>query len=311
MCNDINYGFRYNYCMHLDTVCYEGNLNEPAIIFIHGLGMDKTIWVDPSSSRILGGMFPLRILLNKRDREKQQDNPQTLFDDLRLKGYPVITWSQKRPAGPIGSAASELNEIVRIAYKLTKAGIILIGHSRGGLIGRKYLLRRDRSIKALITISTPHKGSSLARVVNYVSPLLSILTPFFPAGDKSTRLFAIKRIFEFLRSRALKELLPESRFFKSMNDGPLEWVYYISAGGTNPTLFHFYNFSFPDVLDRIIPENLYPEELKKGRGDGLVSAESSKIPWSHEHYNFGLNHAEILFDEGVRKTILKSIENIS
>ena len=297
--------------MNLETVCHEGNLDKPAIIFIHGLGMDKAIWVNPSNSRILGGMFPLKILLNKIPSDERPYNLQTLFDDLRLKEYPVITWSQRRPASPINSAVSELSEIVKIAYNLTKAGVILIGHSRGGLIGRKYLLKKDQSIIGLITISTPHKGSSVARVANYLTPVVSILNPLFPVKDKGTRSFAIKRIFEFLRSRALKELLPESRFLKSMKDGPLDWVNYISVGGTNPTLFNLYNFSFPDIFEKVIPENLYPEELKKGRGDGLVSAESSKIPWTHEHYNFELNHAEILFDEDVRDLLVRLIERLS
>src|SRR4030042_2589145 len=260
--------------MNLETVCHEGNLDKPAIIFIHGLGMDKALWVNPSNSRILGGMFPLKILLNKIPSDERPYNLQTLFDDLRLKGYPVITWSQRRPASPINSAVSELSEIVKIAYNLTKAGVILIGHSRGGLIGRKYLLKKDQSIIGLITISTPHKGSSVARVANYLTPVVSILNPLFPVKDKGTRSFAIKRIFEFLRSRALKELLPESRFLKSMKDGPFDRVYYVSVGGTNPTLFNLYNFSFPDIFEKVIPENLYPEELKKGRGYGLVSAES-------------------------------------
>jgi pimeloyl-ACP methyl ester carboxylesterase len=296
--------------MNLETVCYEGNLDKPAIIFIHGLGMDKAIWVNPSNSRILGGMFPLKILLNKIPSDERPYNLQTLFDDLRLKEYPVITWSQRRPASPINSAVSELSEIVKIAYNLTKAGVILIGHSRGGLIGRKYLLKKDQSIIGLITISTPHKGSSVARVANYLTPVVSILNPLFPVKDKGTRSFAIKRIFEFLRSRALKELLPESRFLKSMKDGPLDWVNYISVGGTNPTLFNLYNFSFPDIFEKVIPENLYPEELKKGRGDGLVSAESSKIPWCNEHYDFDFNHAQILFDELVRETLVKAIDRI-
>ena len=58
----------------------------------------------------------------------------------------------------------------------------------------------------------------------------------------------------------------------------------------------------------MIPENLYPEEIKKGKGDGLVSAESSKIPWSNEHYNFPLNHAEILFDKSIRDKLVEAIE---
>jgi pimeloyl-ACP methyl ester carboxylesterase len=316
--------------MRLDVVFHKGSNNKPAVIFIHGLGMDRDIWVNPSSSCILGGRFPIKSLLGKRPSAKDfglfRDMPgenvlefstgeqpgdiQTLFDDLRFKGYTVITWSQKRPSGTIDSAVKELHEIVIAVHKMTEAGIILVGHSRGGLIGRRYLMRKDRLIRGLITISTPHKGSSIARVASYLSPLVSVINPLFSGGDEGTLSFTIKRIFDFLKSRALKELLPESRFIKSLKDGPLEWVHYTSVGGTNPTLFSIFNISFPDVFEKIIPENLYPEDIKKGKGDGLVSAASSRIPWCHEHYNFELNHAEILFDKGVRDKLVEAIDRI-
>jgi len=297
--------------MKLDIASYHGSIDKPAIVFIHGLGMDKNIWVNPSESRILGGMFPLKILLDKKNTVKNVEKIQTLFDDLRQRDYSVITWSQKRPAGPINSAVKELHEIIIEARKMTNAGIILIGHSRGGLIARKFLFKQDKSIKGLITISAPHKGSSVAKVAKYISPLVSLLHPFIPAGNKGGPAFAIKRIFEFFKSTSLRELLPDSNFFKSIKDGPLNGVHYASVGGTKPTLFNLYNMSFPDIFKKVIPDNLYPEEMKMGKGDGLVSAESSKIPWSHEHYNFAFNHAEILFDEDVRDMLGKTVKNIT
>ena len=297
--------------MKLDIASYHGSIDKPAIVFIHGLGMDKNIWVNPLESRILGGMFPLKILLDKKITVENVDKIQTLFDDLRQRDYSVITWSQRRPAGPIDSAVKELHEIIDEAQKMTKAGIILIGHSRGGLIARKYLFKQDKSIKGLITISTPHKGSSVAKIVKYLSPLVSMINPLVPNGDKGTLSFSIKRILDFFKSRALKELLPDSNFFKSIKDRPLKGVHYASVGGTKPTLFSLYNMSFPDILEKVIPENLYPEEMRMGKGDGLVSAESSKIPWSHEHYNFAFNHAEILFDNGVRDVLGKIIERLT
>jgi pimeloyl-ACP methyl ester carboxylesterase len=297
--------------MKLDIASYYGSIDKPAIVFIHGLGMDKNIWVNPSESRILGGMFPLKILLDKKITVENVEKIQTLFDDLRQRDYSVITWSQRRPAGPIDSAVKELHEIIIEAQKMTKAGVILIGHSRGGLIARKYLFKQDKSIKGLITISAPHKGSSVATIVKYLSPLVSMINPLVPNGDKGTLSFSVKRILDFLKSRALKELLPDSNFFKSIKDGPLNGVHYASVGGTKPTLFSLYNISFPDIFEKIIPENLYPEEMRMGKGDGLVSAESSKIPWSHEHYNFAFNHAEILFDNGVRDVLGKIIERLT
>ncbi len=296
--------------MKLDTISHQRQDDKPAVIFIHGLGMDKDIWVNPGSSRILGGMFPLSILISRNEGEQSEDI-QTLFDDLKLRDYSVITWSQKRPAGPIDSAVPELREIVRMARKVTKSGIILVGHSRGGLVARKYLTEKDKSVRGLITICTPHDGSSVARIAKYVSPLVSVVAPFIPSGEKGSLSFAVKRISEFLKSRSLKELLPGSNFFTSLHDKPLDGVYYGSLGGTNPTLFSIYDFSFPDVLEGVMPENFYPEEMKKNRGDGLVSAESSRMPWSHEHYNFAFNHAEILFNKDVRNILCDIIGRIA
>jgi pimeloyl-ACP methyl ester carboxylesterase len=296
--------------MKLDTSIYSGDEKKPALVFIHGMGMDKHIWTEPSESRILGGKFPLSVLLNKSLFRKASGNLQTAFEDLKVKGYPVITWSQRRPSGLIDSVVNELFEILKIAQTLTETGVILIGHSRGGLIGRKYLMRQDIAIKGLITISTPHKGSSVAKVSQYITPLVKLINPLLPAGDRGTSRFAIKRIFEFLQSKALRELLSGSHFFKSLKDLQLYGVYYISMGGTSPTLFSINNLSVPDIFEKIIPESLYPEEMKKGKGDGLVTAESSMIPWAHEHHNFELNHAEILFDEEVRKLLVDTIERI-
>ena len=225
--------------MKLDIASHQGSINKPVIVFIHGLGMDKNIWINPSDSRILAGTFPLKILLNRRVSQDQSGVIATLYDDLKQRDYSLITWSQQRPAGPIASVVKELHEIMKAANELSQAGIILVGHSRGGLIARKYLsATKDTSVKCLLTISTPHKGSSIAGISRYIAPLVSLIDPFIPAGNRGTRSFAIKRTMEFLKSRALKELLPESPFFLSLEDGPLAWVYYASVGGTNPTLFN-------------------------------------------------------------------------
>ena len=314
--------------------------------------MDKNIWVNPSKSRILGGKLPLKVFLGKKPLIKdfghcknipkkkvselstgeQPEAIETLFNDLNLKGYAVITWSQKRPSGPIDSAVSELEEVIKVALDQTKAGVILIGHSRGGLIGRKYLLMKDRSIRSLITISSPHKGSSIARTACYLKPLAALISPFFKDPDKGTLSSSVKHVLDFLKSKALKEMLPESPFLRSLKDGPLDWVYYVSIGGTDPTLFSIYRwqwesfkedkqfrwflkpdelFSVPEIFQKIIPDKLYPEEIKKGKGDGLVSADSARIPWCNEHFDFDLNHAKILFDKDVRDLLVKKIERIS
>lgn len=297
--------------MKLDIVSCPGSIDKPAIVFIHGLGMNRDIWINPSESRILGGIFPLGKLLGKKIADRY-GKLQTLFDDLKNRNYPVIAWSQKRPAAPIHEALPELEAILNMYGRMTESGVILIGHSRGGLIGRKYLSESNNSlIRGLITISTPHKGSYIARFAGYLSPFASLLNPLFPEGDKGTLFFSVKRILQFLRSRALRELLPDSGFFKSLRDGPIEGICYASAGGTNPTLFELSHYAFPDLLENIIPGNIYPEEIKQGKGDGLVSAESSRLPWCDQHYDVDCNHAEILFDRPLRNILVQFVEGIA
>lgn len=336
--------------MHLDIQLREGRRSKPAVIFIHGLGMDKDIWVNPLKSRILGGKFPLTTLLSKKPdpmactqtgrknaRYRQKftlgDTPvrmQTLFDDFRKENYPVITWSQQKPAAPIDRSVEELRRIVRLAQTLTDNGIVLVGHSRGGLIGRTYSEQNDPSIKSLVTIATPHHGSSVAMIAKYISPFVTLISPFFPEKEKGTFSFAVRRTIEFLKSEALEEILPQSGYYSTLHDNPISGVSYMTIGGTDPVLFSVYRwreaegkgkssapllipdelFSIPFIFKKIIPMKIYPEELKKGLGDGLVSVFSSALPWEHEHYTFELNHAEILFDKVVRDTVLKSVKRM-
>ncbi|MBI5101153.1 MAG: alpha/beta fold hydrolase [Nitrospirae bacterium] len=322
----------------------EGDRGKPLIIFVHGLGMDEYIWTDPSSARILGGALPITVLLSEKPLRCDTISPnisigdlpdplklRTIFHDLRDRGYPTVTWSQRRPAGPVDSAVSELAEVMDRAVRRHEGDIVLVCHSRGGLIARKYLAGGCRKeavskIRALITVCTPHKGSSLAGLAAYMSPFVKIIAPFISvAGDPSTLKKTMARVTDFIKSSAVSELLPASGFFETLRDGKMDGVRCLTLGGTDPGLFSVYRWkqkrtergslsypeemlSFPGVFEKIVPSMLYPDEMKKGYGDGLVTAESSRLPWSDEHHDFPLNHAKMLFDKRARETILSFID---
>jgi hypothetical protein len=214
------------------------------------------------------------------------------------------------------------------AANIHKGNICLLCHSRGGLVARKYLAvnNSNSNVSALITICTPHKGSSIAKLASYISPLVRIITPFVSNNTNSAALKkAVTRVTDFVKSNAVKELLPSSDFFKTLSDHRKEGMRCLTMGGTNPSLFGFYRWkektadgkrlqcpeevlSFPGILEKIMPSGLFPGELKKGLGDGLVTAESSRLGWSDEHHNFPLNHARMLYDEKVRETIISFLE---
>ncbi len=296
--------------MALDIVSCAGKAEKPAVVFIHGLGMDKSIWVEPFDSRILGGMLPLTVLIGKTESAAPREL-RTLFHDLRERDFPVIAWSQRRVSGPIRSVIPELETVCRVAENMSRTGILLVGHSRGGLIARAFISRNQSAVRGLVTIATPHKGSAVAKVASYLAPVASLITPLLSRAERRTFAHSLKRIGDFLQSRALQELLPHSRFFETLRDEPLPGVSYVSAGGTDPHLFTFSFFSFPGALERIIPEEVFPDEMKQGKGDGLVSFESSKMPWAEAHFACECNHAQILFDESLRKTLVSEVERIS
>lgn len=327
--------------MRLDLEFSQGQRHLPAIVFIHGLGMDKTLWSSPCDARIAGGLLSFSLLIREKPEEvvfseTPSVRPESLttgtsplsvrtsYHDFKESGYSVITWSQRRPAGPISAAIEELSKVIHFASLLTDNGIILIGHSRGGLIARKYIeFFNDRKIKALITIATPHRGSTMAEWVRYLSFATSALIPLskpLPEGKISK---AVKRILDFLKSDAIKELLPDSPFIKSLK--PLKNVKVFSLVGTMPRLLTLYRwelikensrfilkpeevFAYPDSLMSLIPEKNIPSEWKEGSGDGLVSVESARFEIDCE---FRVNHAKILIDRSAREHVMRVVREIS
>ena len=42
---------------------FEGDRAKPLVIFIHGMGMDANMWAKPALARVLGGKYPLSVLI--------------------------------------------------------------------------------------------------------------------------------------------------------------------------------------------------------------------------------------------------------
>lgn len=85
------------------------------------------------------------------------------------------------PLGPLDLRAEELARDIEAAWP-TQAGIIVIGHSMGGLDIRRVVARMPRiaeRVQAITCVATPHLGSPLAdAVLNSTDPL----RPAIPAG---------------------------------------------------------------------------------------------------------------------------------
>lgn len=283
----------------------EGEKSKPFVIFIHGMGMNVKVWSEPSEARILGGKYPLGSLFGDCVGKLE-----TSFDDLKRRGYHVLSWSQARPVGPMAVAVSELEELMVSYGKFMDQGTIFLCHSRGGLIARKYLESQDARVRGLITLATPNDGTSMARWATYISPLTNAANRALTGFGRKEVNSAFRKILGFLSSVGLRELLPGSSFFRDLRDTKLKGVRYASAGGTSPDLLRAVSLSLPGILATVVPGIIIPEEMREGYGDGLVSASSSVLPHADYHRNFHVNHGAIICDAAVRKYVLGLVESM-
>lgn len=330
----------------IDISFTEGRDDKSLIVFVHGLGMDKYIWTAPEKSRILAGRYALTALLRKREhakvtRHKPLLNKKisagvlpkrlvTLFHRFSAMEYSVITWSQKRPSSHARIALDEIKSILNDYSSFTKKGIIMIGHSRGGLIARRYAMQLPEEIKALISVASPFMGSSLARWADIISKTLFAVNPFFQTANEGTVKNNIKHVLDFINSTAVKELLPGSEFLNSLSDSLPSSIKTLNIAGTSPTLFRLYSwhierfdklsgnytltpasfFAFPDSIKKLVPDRMIPEELKKGKGDGLVSKKSALSCSPDDIGSYPYNHAALLFAERAQEKIIDFVRSL-
>ena len=293
----------------LDIAVEAGSPDLPACVLIHGAGMSKLMWVDPEEARVMGGLLPIRVMLAGHDERR------TLYHDLAEEGFTVLTWSQHRPVGPATEAVTEFRRAMEVLINIPHNGLVLIGHSRGGLIARAALASgdfppKDEDLLGLVTLCSPHGGSELSRWAIHAGKLTSVLNNKIenPEGKRSLR-GTIKNMIEFVESTGVKELLPGSDFLNSLPASVPEGAYCLSVGGTNPSLISGPGgFSFPSSLEKIFPDGIYPEEMAEGKGDGLVSARSARIPFASEHLDFHVNHASVVVDTEIRNAVVHRIK---
>src|SRR3989338_9456197 len=115
------------------------------------------------------------------------------------------------------------NKIDRICDRYTLGKISIIGHSKGGLIGRYYVkrLKGYKRVKNLITLGTPHNGNPWA-----------LLGAFSPLG---------------LFSRSVWQMVPMSPFIRRLKQGPFpKEVRFVSIYSKNDKVC-FYTSAILDV----------------------------------------------------------------
>lgn len=309
--------------MKLQMKLHAGRPGRPVVLLIHGLNMNNYFWLDPEKCHVLGGLAPLTVFLadvvEKPESSVSFGSPPShtrgLWTRLEDEGFSLVSWTQGKPLGRIQAAVEELAAVLEtVRQQWPGVRIFLIGHSRGGLIARRFIQQqKDGDIEGLVTICSPHAGSDLATFTRYLKPAGTFLKKTIPAKSKAGLVQALERLAFFLQSPAIAELEPGSEFMASLEQASLPGsIRKLSFGGTSPALFHITvrlpagshrTILFPDLLTAAIPSSRLPKELTPGLGDALVSAESAQLPGA-VHYSVPVNHVKAAYDSRVHRMIL-------
>lgn len=183
-------------------------------------------------------------------------------DILKRNGAFVRTGGQSAYGSIADNAADLKKQILSVLRATGSDKVNIIAHSRGGIEARYMITKLDMGahVASLTTISTPHRGSSMADIImNHVKDenVLTTVIDFYAKiiGDGSPESF-----------NAGKELTRD--FMKTFNEQTpdVSGVYYQSyAGAIDDTILHpVWRAMYKSVKKR------------EGENDGLVSIDSAK-----------------------------------
>jgi pimeloyl-ACP methyl ester carboxylesterase len=280
----------------------EAHARKPVVILLHGLGGDRNDWMNPFQDRnwpydhnrtpaqIDLGMHdkppltPLpgiqtqyflspRLASNSRGTDGSDD--RSWWQALTRAGFPVFTYSQvpqlmvPLSKGPVAEFTQFLAVLQRDvlsdpAYQTRQ--VVILGHSRGGLIGRAFLggpeFKAGRAgpfsrIKGLITLSSPHEGSNMAlmddKIIDFLSRIQKVV-PTLPNDVGNRVIEALKKKADDYVGAFGDEIEPGSPFYRALEaQEPIPaGVRCISVGGTSPRLLRLYLWTFTG--DSMLPK---------------------------------------------------------
>jgi pimeloyl-ACP methyl ester carboxylesterase len=277
------------------------NARKPVVILLHGLGGDRNDWMSPFQERNwpydhhrdpdehdegthsgppiarLPGIqtqYFLSPKLQSNTAGPDGSDNRSWWQALVKAGFPVTTYSQvpellmPLDKGPVAEFKHFMETLKRDLLgdpALRNRQVVILGHSRGGLIGRAFLsdpeVKADEAgrfpaVNGLISLSSPHQGSNMAlmddRVIDFLEKIQKVI-PQLP-NDVGNQ------VIDSYVGAYGDEIEPGSPFYQALQaQEPIRsGVRCISVGGTSPRLMRLYLWVFT-------PGSMVPKKSASGK----------------------------------------------
>ncbi|WP_162257752.1 triacylglycerol lipase [Agromyces sp. Root81] len=258
---------------------------------------------------------------------------------LRGLGHTVINYSQEGNQSfvevPLKQLVDTIVPHIRqnvLTGSLANKRVVVIGHSRGGILIRRYIADHLADavdwIDSVITIASPHGATNAPLAKSKLGDFInSIVLPDLPLGIPSPASLiqmVTDRIFGWYEvTDGAEQLLPGDNVFATLAmpadvptipfhtfggssvrfSGLYYWRYDLASyvpGGILDPRFDWTEYAteipFVSPLLDSVPDGLLFEEQVEGRGDACVTVTSAQLAGAvNETLHF--NHAEALWDE--------------
>ena len=335
-----------------------GDPDRPLVLLLHGTSGTKLDMIDPTAPpgtvyrdvEYPGGgpdndydhLAPLRPAVSIGQRsypgvgvwsccelDPKLDAVRSWRTVLADNGFWTAVYDQVDNQGLLERPVGELVVVMRrLAKEYPYRRIVLLAHSRGGLLARSFLKSSPRDaapVTIVITLHSPHTGSSLATLAVTVREAIEALQSVFGSVVTS----ALGWLLGMADTEAYREMRIGSPFLTELASGEeaLPGVEYFTFGGVSVRLARVREWVY--TLDSAIPKWQWPpydhtrvetevpvaspladslpnviEELTEGRGDLLTADSRTRLDFA-THQTNPINHAEALWDPVLQAQVLR------
>ncbi len=330
--------------LHDSIEVSDGDASKPVILFLHGTGGNASDMSDPTANWSFNYNFTSPLPADRDegwslypgvgvwsftlDPKKKVTN---WADVLQGQQFRTATYSQVQSTGLLQAPVAELQMVFQaLSEALPDAQFVLLAHSRGGLLARKFLKDNPTvaaRIPFLITLHAPHEGSHLANVADTLNSTITTLTQTF--GSIVTT--ALGWLEVMVNEPAFQELAVGGPFLTDLetNEVALPGVQYFSFGGVSVELTRVVSWVYD--LGSAIPQWHWPPfhhiitaietpgispvanhvppitpEITEGQGDLLTEDSNCRFSFKGAvHQSNSINHAEALWDPNLQAQVLQ------